>query len=368
MIYLCFVFYLFVYLSVLIVVLIHYLPFQNRASNYICVMEVLNTTYLIGNQTFDQSMFNFYNNMKLVTGLILYPIVCFIALPANIISIFVFTRKKMRSSTSIFLLSLTIIDTIRICNDIMYFIDVLLNEISFDMAEQTFVFFYPYAHYIFNSSMTCTAWLIVVIAIERYIFVCHSSKAKTICSIPRAIILSVAISLTSFGTSIPYLCRYQENNIEITNKSYGTNQTLVISSLWKNKTFSTAFNSFHYSFRSLIPIILLVVFSLLIVKRLRKCQFRKGKRKTALSLLMVILSFVICATPDTVLSAVLQTGYLEASYLIRGIREIADFLLLLNAGFNFIIYSAFNTLFRKTLKEMAGRRSTSTKPLLGNTP
>ncbi|CAC5388111.1 unnamed protein product [Mytilus coruscus] len=274
----------------------------------------------------------------------------------------------MKSSTGIFLLNLTISDTIRICNDIMYFIDVLLIEISSDIAEQTFVFFYPYAHYIFNSSMTCTAWLIVAIAIERYIYVCHSNKAKTICSIPRAIILSVAIALTSFGTSVPYLCRYQQNSIEIRNESYGTNQTLVISNLWKNKIFSTAFNIFHYTFRSLIPIILLVVFSLLIVKRIRQCRFRNGKRKTALSLLMVILSFVICATPDTVLSAVLQTGYLEASYLIRGIREIADFFLLLNAGFNFIIYSAFNTLFRKTLKEMAGRRSTFSKPLFGNTP
>ncbi|CAG2250351.1 unnamed protein product [Mytilus edulis] len=320
-------------------------------------MGVLNVTALIGNETLEQGMLTFYNNMRLVTGLILYPVVCVVALPANIISILVFTRKKMRSSTSIFLLNLAIIDTITIFNNIIYFIDVLLIEISFDIAEQTFVFFYPYGHYIFNSSMTCTAWLIVAIAIQRYIFVCHSSKAKTICSIPRAIILSIAISLTSFGTSIPYLCRYQENNIEITNKSYGTNQTLVISSLWKNKMFSTAFTSFHYAFRSLIPIILLVVFSLLIVKRLRQCQFRKGKRKTALSLLMVILSFVICATPDTVMSAVLQTGYIEASYLIRGIREIADFLLLVNAGFNFIIYSAFNSLFRKTLKEIVYRKS-----------
>ncbi|XP_052089391.1 sex peptide receptor-like [Mytilus californianus] len=237
-------------------------------------------------------------------------------LPANIITIIVFTRKKLRSSTSIFLLNLAITDIIKI------------------------------------------SWLIVTVAIERYLFVCHSTKAKTICTIPRAFCLSNAIALASFGTSSPYLFKYQHRIVYASN---GTSQTLEISNLWKNEMFSTAFNIFHYAFRSVVPIILLVVFSLLIIKRLRQCRFKSRKRRTVLCLLMVIISFVICATPDTVLSAVLRTGYREASYLVRGIREITDFLLLLNTGFNFIIYSAFNTRFRKTLKEIVARRGHSQK-------
>ena len=78
--------------------------------------------------------------------------------------------------------------------------------------------------------------------------------------------------------------------------------------------FLTAFNIFHYVFRSVVPVILRVVFSLLVIRRLRPCRFKHRKRKTALSLLMVIISFVICATTDTVLSAVIVT-WME-SYVI----------------------------------------------------
>ncbi|CAG2234868.1 unnamed protein product [Mytilus edulis] len=296
--------------------------------------------------------------MRLVSGLILYPLVCFVALPANIITIVVFTRKKLKSSTSIFLLNLAISDIIKICNDIMYFVSILLTVISPDIGKRVLMFIYPYAHYIFNSSMTCAAWLIVAVAIERYLLVCHSTQAKTICTIPRALILSNAIAFASFATSTPYLFKYQHSTVFASN---GTLHILEISNLWKNDMFSTAFNIFHYVFRSVVPIILLVVYSLLIIRRLRQCRFKHRKRRTVLCLLMVIISFVICATPDTVLSAVLQTGYREASYLIRGIREITDFLLLLNTGSNFIIYSALNTKFCKTLKEIVTRRGHSRK-------
>jgi nociceptin receptor len=96
------------------------------------------------------------------------------------------------------------------------------------------------------------------------------------------------------------------------------------STLWKGDNFGYIFNWFHYAFRSIMPISLLVVASILIVRGLRKCRFRK--RRISLCVLFVIVAFVMCVFPDTILSTFFKTGYYVASHLAKGIREITDFL------------------------------------------
>jgi hypothetical protein len=46
---------------------------------------------------------------------------------------------------------------IKILNDTLYFVTVLLRESSSVTGRNTFIAIYPYAHYIFNASMTCSA-------------------------------------------------------------------------------------------------------------------------------------------------------------------------------------------------------------------
>ncbi len=63
-------------------------------------------------------------------------------------------------------------------------------------------------------------------------------------------------------------------------------------------------------------------------------------------LVSVVIVFVICITPDAVMTFI-GLGYKDASYLVRAIREITDFLLTINSGVNFILYCIFNSMFRK---------------------
>ena len=311
-------------------------------------MEDINTTEIYNTTTTsDPDFLGFYILMRRLTGLVLYPIVCFLGLSANIVGVIVMSQKSMRSSTTVFLIALAIADLIKILNDTLYFVTVLLRESSSVTGRNTFIAIYPYAHYIFNASMTCSAWINVAVAVERYIFVCHGPKAKLLTTINRATFISLAISVASIVISIPYAFRYESSEISDRNK---TKYSLVISALWKGDNFGYIFNWFHYAFRSIIPISLLVVASILIVRGLRKCRFRK--RRISLCVLFVIVAFVVCVFPDTILSTFFKTGYYEASYLAKGIREITDFLLLLHTVINFILYSIFNKQFSKHTKEL----------------
>ena len=310
-------------------------------------MADINTTEIYNTTTNDTDFLGFYILMRKLTGLVLYPIVCFLGLSANIVGVIVMSQKSMRSSTTVFLIALAIADLIKILNDTLYFATVLLRESSSVTGRNTFIAIYPYAHYIFNASMTCSAWLNVAVAVERYIFVCHGPKAKLLTTINRATFISLAISVASIVISIPYAFKYESSEICDRNK---TKYSLVISTLWKGDNFGYIFNWFHYAFRSIMPISLLVVASILIVRGLRKCRFRK--RRISLCVLFVIVAFVMCVFPDTILSTFFKTGYYEASHLAKGIREITDFLLLLHTVINFILYSIFNKQFSKHTKKL----------------
>jgi nociceptin receptor len=310
-------------------------------------MACINTTNIYNYTTSDPDFLNFYILMRKLTGLILYPIVCFLGLALNSVGVIVMSRKPMRSSTSVFLIALAIADLIKILNDTLYFVTVLLIETSSVSGRNTFIAIYPYAHYIFNASMTCSAWINVAVAMERYIFVCHGSKAKFITTINRAIVISLGISAASIVISLPYALKYETLEISDRNK---TMYNLSVSPLWMGDNFSYIFNWFHYAIRSIIPVSLLVVASILIVRGLRKCRLRKGKKRISLCVVFVIVVFVVCVFPDTILSTFFKTGYYEASYLAKGIREITDFLLLLHTVMNFILYSIFNKQFAKHTK------------------
>ena len=52
------------------------------------------------------------------------------------------------------------------------------------------------------------------------------------------------------------------------------------------------------------------------------------------------------------MSTVFGLGYYDEDYLVRSVREITDFLLTVNSALNFIVYCAFNTVFRNRFRAL----------------
>ena len=84
---------------------------------------------------------------------------------------------------------------------------------------------------------------------------------------------------------------------------------------------------------------------------MRRCRIGRSKsgrrHRITVMLIFVILIFLVCITPDAVMSTFFGMGYYEEAYLQRGIREITDLLLLVNSASNFVLYCIFNTIFWK---------------------
>ena len=74
-----------------------------------------------------------------------------------------------------------------------------------------------------------------------------------------------------------------------------------------------------------------------------------ARNRITTMLISVIFVFLICITPDAIMSMFFGFGYIEeANLLVKGIREITDMLLAVNSATNFIVYCAFSKVFRDT--------------------
>ena len=69
---------------------------------------------------------------------------------------------------------------------------------------------------------------------------------------------------------------------------------LSVSTLWKGGNFAYIFIWFHYAIRSIIPVSLLVVASILIVCELRTCRLRNGKKRISLCVVLLLSSLCVC--------------------------------------------------------------------------
>ncbi|KAH9505455.1 hypothetical protein Btru_057369 [Bulinus truncatus] len=293
----------------------------------------------------------FYDNAQFITGLIVYPILCIVGITGNILALIVFNHRDMRTSTNVYLSSLAVSDTIKLLNDAMYFMIVAVALKDRHLSRTMMSSLYPVAHYVFNMSVCVTAWLTVSVAVERYISVCYPSRARELCTTRRARLICTFVFLCMSILAVPSALRYEMKTIN----DRMLNETCAIivpTALGNNDEFMIPYAWIHNSLRGIIPVFILIFLNVNIINELRKERV-KGKKFTArnritLMLIVIIFMFLVCITPDAILSTFFKKGYVDEENLFKGIREITDSLLAVNSAFSFMVYCAMSVVFRTT--------------------
>ena len=119
----------------------------------------------------DRRYENFYLWSRFILTLFCYPLVCLIGLVGNSLSAIVLCRKKMKNSTNFFLLALSLSDSIKLANDLLFSIVITLTYCEGMTVYWIYYVLFPYAHYVSSMSLCVTAWLTVSVAVERYVMV-----------------------------------------------------------------------------------------------------------------------------------------------------------------------------------------------------
>ena len=292
----------------------------------------------------------FYEVAQFTTGLIIYPFICLIGITGNTLTLMVLQQPKMVTSTNVFLSALAVADLIKLLNDTLYFIVSILMRTNATAGNQMMGYMYPFSHYIFNESVCVASWLTVCIGIERYIYVCHATRVHQWCTVMRARLISSVFFVVMSLIAIPSALRYEKTTV-LDGKSNQTMFEISLTELGQNQPFMSWYMWIINLLRSVIPLCVLVVLNACIIQALRKQQLKgkeASKNRITIMLIIVIVVFMVCVTPDAVMSTVFGFGYVEAGYLVKGVREFTDMLLSVNSALNFIIYCLCSQTFRDT--------------------
>ncbi|CAG5115323.1 unnamed protein product [Candidula unifasciata] len=321
--------------------------------------NVTTTQYPVGRCDSDGSdeYETFYGNAQFATGLIIYPVLCVTGIIGNSLSLVVLSHKDMATSTNIYLLVIVALTdsffhrdgfmwTLVICGRSVYseyVITVVVILVSFSLQVAVCV----------------TAWLTVSVAMDRYISVCYPSVSKTLCTIPKARTVVTSVFVIMILLSIPSGFRYRLQTIHDTINNI-TCMELVVTELGRNKEFMIPYTWVQNFLRGIIPVFILVFLNARIINVLRKERV-KGKKFSArnritIMLITMVVVFIVCITPDAIMSTFFGKGYVEEDSLVKGIREITDSLVALNSAINFLLYCTLSVAFRNTfMKVFFGR-------------
>ena len=155
----------------------------------------------------DEQFDEFYETAQFITGLILYPCICVPGLMGNFLTLLVMSNRNMRTSTNAFLSALAVADSIKLINDLLYFCTILLLRTDDVVGNRAYGYLYPYAHFIFSMSVCVSSWLTVSVAVERYIMVCHPTRARDVCNRNRAVAVCAAVFLVMTTLALPSALR-----------------------------------------------------------------------------------------------------------------------------------------------------------------
>ncbi|XP_029636697.1 sex peptide receptor-like [Octopus sinensis] len=226
---------------------------------------------------------------------------------------------------------------------------------------------------------TASIWLTLTLAIQRYIYICHSFRARTWCTINNVIKGTVAIYFIAILFHLTRFFEYDFESVELMSLLH-RNQTVIgcyiLRSQWLVNWIDLYYNVyfwFRVIFVHLIPCTALVVLNGLLIhamtlaKRRRKLLIKQNKRNeskkikdtncTTLMLVAVVFLFLLVEVPLGILMiiTILQNTLkitIFADNVIFVTSSIINMMIMLSYPLNFFIYCAMSKQFRNTFKRM----------------
>ncbi|KAL3851816.1 hypothetical protein ACJMK2_015521 [Sinanodonta woodiana] len=298
----------------------------------------------------------------------LLPIICVTSIIGIIITIIVLSRKNMCTSTNSYLISLAVADLIFLLIFSNRFLETRLS------IEQEYLYYtiMTYANIFLDILLLASVWLTVMLALERYIAICHPMRAMAICTVKRARIIIICIFIGAFIIRCPKFFQHKtfmtedpcldKEVIDTKPSEFGTNIMYMTIYGW----------IVDCTFGAILPFGALLFLNGCLIREIhRSTKYLRyhlpvdsniqtiisfEEMKITMMLVSIVVVFFTCQAPYVVLSciksvnsygnAVLQT---DIYYILTNITLL---LLALRTSFNFILFCWFSEKFWNTFKRV----------------
>jgi len=200
------------------------------------------------------------------------------------------------------LFDIAISDAVKLINDLLYSATCATMQVNPDAGQSMFAYLYPYAHFVFNAATCVSAWLVVSLAVERYLLVCWPTRTRALTSAARSRAVAGIVVFVMTLIAVPSALRYRTVRLSDGNGTW--KMDVELTQLWRVEAFVWFYNWTQSLLRSIIPVIILIVTGFAIVAALRRrpsmrIDDRKVavRRRIAVMLVVVVVVFVVCIIP-----------------------------------------------------------------------
>lgn len=326
---------------------------------------------------------------RIILGYIL-PFTIVVTAFLNTVVLTILVKPNMRNSVNMILSGLAMTDTFTGLSALPYY--VYFYTISHDKMYLPHVWCYVQkycAGVIPTIFHTISVWLTLSLAIQRYIYVCHSLHAKTLCTVRRMIRVTATLVILSFLLHAPRL--FDSSFVKVVlyadNEDGNIETCIEVLKSWADD-YQSMYYPIYYWIRLItihfIPAVGLTILNLILIAVIRSSSARRRHlilqnrtrewRKiretniTTLLLVVVITVFIAVEVPMGVLMllTILRNQYaFDIGYLDEKSEEILSVtfncVILLSYPTNFFIYVSMSKQFRSQLFQTTSFRKRSNK-------
>lgn len=307
-------------------------------------------------------------------------LICFTVV-TNILVVVVLLKKHMRTPTNAILAGMAVSDMFTGLIPLPVFIYFFsLGNYREKVPLNWCVIYVYFGEYIPTIFHTASIWLTMALAIQRYIYICHSFQARKWCTMQNvllgtAIIYAIAtLAQVSRFLEEEYIDFEAPSNV---NPNVTVNACVRVLKPWVRNHMDLYYNVYFW-FRviciHLIPCTFLVVLNALLILTMRQAQIRrmqllkqnkksesrklKDSNCTTLMLVAVVGLFLLVEFPMGIIMIlnIVQNTFEhvnicdERTFAIMSL--MSNFFILLSYPLNFFIYCGMSRQFRETFKRM----------------
>jgi len=308
------------------------------------------------------------------------PVLVFITVITNMLVVVVLLRKHMRSPTNSILAGMALSDMFTGIFPLPVFVYFFGMNGYKDYVPYDWCYTYQYfSNFIPTIFHTASIWLTMALAIQRYIYICHSSQARTWHTIRNVIWGTVAIYVIAIISQASRFVDLVYEPIEVPSKLNPNKTVLSCYAVLRPWFFSnqTVYFNIYFWFRiiciHLIPCTSLVVLNALLISAMRTAQVRrmqllkqnkkseskklKDSNCTTLMLVAVVGLFLLVEFPLGIIKIINILDYSLDLGIFKGetygiIDLIVYHFILLIYPLHLFIYCSMSGQFRETFKRM----------------
>ncbi|KAL8622044.1 hypothetical protein ACOMHN_056529 [Nucella lapillus] len=298
------------------------------------------------------------------------PVVYTLGIIGILLTVVVLSRKTMCTSTNCYLTSLAVADLMVL---VLLTVNIVTEHIMscyHEHEDSVFAFFHITTIFL-NIALFASVWITVLLAVERYIAICHPMQAMSICTTKRARVMIALIFLAGLVVRIPNFFDMELVDKLIVNKDNVTFSKRVLE--WRHEDL---YNNALYSLvvagllAGLLPLLALAVLNIRLVVEIRKSTrylrvhlaansrihsiISHEETKITLMLIFIIFAFFICQCPYMVFTAIIAINnyYMHLVQHVQLVHDIALIVLAGKSACNFILYCWFSEKFWNTFKQI----------------